>query len=118
MGWLLYLVIGALAGLVMGTVGVGGGALIISALLLVAKLPQKVAQGTTLLVVAAPVSLLAALNYHRKGLVDVKAGLLIMAAFLVFSWIGSQFASALPRETLRMVLGVVFVLMGVRLLVP
>jgi uncharacterized membrane protein YfcA len=113
---LLFLGIGALAGLVMGTVGVGGGALIISALLLLAKFPQKVAQGTTLLVVAAPVSLLAAWNYHRHGHVDVKAGLLIMLTFLVFSYLGSQFAEVVPRETLKNILGVVFVMMGAKLL--
>jgi uncharacterized membrane protein YfcA len=115
-GWIQFLLIGALGGLVMGTVGVGGGAIIISALLLVAKFPQKIAQGTTLLVVAAPVSLLAAWNYHRKGNVDVKAALLIMVSFLVFSYLGSQFANQLPREVLRNALGVVFVLMGARIL--
>ena len=116
MSGLLFVVIGAVAGLIMGTVGVGGGAIIISALLLVAKFPQKVAQGTTLLVIAAPVSLLAAWNYHRNGLVSVRAGLLIMASFLVFSFIGSQFAAVLPKEVLKNILGVVFVIMGVRIL--
>ncbi len=116
MGWMLYLFIGALAGLIMGTVGVGGGAIIISALLLVAKFPQKIAQGTTLLVIAAPVSLLAAWNYHRNGLVNVKAGLLIMISFLVFSFLGSHLAAVLPREILKNILGVVFVFMGAKIL--
>ena len=116
MGWMLYLFIGALAGLIMGTVGVGGGAIIISALLLVAKFPQKIAQGTTLLVIAAPVSLLAAWNYHRNGMVDVKAGLLIMVSFLVFSVLGSHLAAVLPREILKNILGVVFVFMGAKIL--
>jgi uncharacterized membrane protein YfcA len=115
-GWMLYLFIGALAGLIMGTVGVGGGAIIISALLLVAKFPQKIAQGTTLLVIAAPVSLLAAWNYHRNGLVNVKAGLLIMISFLVFSFLGSHLAAVLPREILKNILGVVFVFMGAKIL--
>jgi uncharacterized membrane protein YfcA len=115
-GWMLYLFIGALAGLIMGTVGVGGGAIIISALLLVAKISQKIAQGTTLLVIAAPVSLLAAWNYHRNGLVNVKAGLLIMISFLVFSFLGSHLAAVLPREILKNILGVVFVFMGAKIL--
>jgi uncharacterized membrane protein YfcA len=115
-GWMLYLFIGALAGLIIGTVGVGGGAIIISALLLVAKFPQKIAQGTTLLVIAAPVSLLAAWNYHRNGLVNVKAGLLIMISFLVFSFLGSHLAAVLPREILKNILGVVFVFMGAKIL--
>ncbi|MBN1999930.1 TSUP family transporter [candidate division KSB1 bacterium] len=71
----IYILIGTMAGIVMGTVGVGGGAIIIFFLLYMAHFPQTTAQGTTLLVVAAPVSLLAAYNYYRKGFVQIKAAL-------------------------------------------
>ncbi len=64
--------IGSLAGLVMGTVGVGGGALIIFPLSVFAIFPQKLAQGTTLFIVAAPIRLLAAMRYYRQGYVDIK----------------------------------------------
>lgn len=108
--------IGSLAGLVMGTVGVGGGAVIIFSLAVFAKFPQKLAQGTTLFIVAAPISLLAALRYYRQGYVDVKAGLVVMACFLVFSLIGAQFASYLPNEILRTLVGVMLLLMGIKLI--
>ncbi|MCW8858485.1 MAG: sulfite exporter TauE/SafE family protein [Deltaproteobacteria bacterium] len=109
-------IIGSLAGLVMGTVGVGGGALIIFCLSIFAKFPQKLAQGTTLFIVAAPISLLAALRYHQQGYVDIKAGLVVMVSFAVFSLIGAQFATQLPNEVLKHLLGIILMLMGAKLL--
>ena len=108
--------IGSLAGLVMGTVGVGGGALIIFSLSVFAKFPQKLAQGTTLFIVAAPISLLAALRYHQQGHVDIKAGLIVMVCFMVFSLIGAQFAAQLPNDLLRTLVGIMLLLMGIKLI--
>ena len=113
---LTYILIGSIAGTVMGTIGVGGGAIIIFSLLYVAHFPQKLAQGTTLLIVAAPVSLLAAYNYYRKGFVNVKAAVIIMICFLIFSFIGSQFASILPKEVLKPMLGTMLILMGLKII--
>jgi len=112
---LTYILIGSIAGMVMGTIGVGGGAIIIVSLLYVAHFPQKLAQGTTLLIVAAPVSLLAAYNYYRKGFVDVKAAVIIMIGFLIFSFMGSQLAAILPKEALKMILGIGLILMGFKM---
>jgi uncharacterized membrane protein YfcA len=112
---LIYILIGSIAGLVMGTIGVGGGAIIIVSLIFLAHLPQKMAQGTTLLIVAAPVSLLAAYNYYRKGFVNVKAAVIVMIGFLIFSFIGSQLAGMLPKESLKVALGVGLILMGFKL---
>lgn len=109
-------VIGSLAGLVMGTVGVGGGAIIIFCLSFFAKFPQKLAQGTTLFIVAAPISLLAALRYYHQGYVDVKAGLVVMASFLIFSFVGAHLATHLPNDILRNLLGFMLMLMGAKLL--
>lgn len=113
---LVYILIGSAAGLIMGVVGVGGGAIIIFSLLFAAHFPQKLAQGTTLFIVAAPVSLLAAYNYYKSGFVDLKAGILIMIFFLLFSYIGSYWGTVLPRETLKTLLGIILVLMGMKLL--
>jgi len=111
----LYILIGTISGIVMGVVGVGGGAIIIFNLLYLVHLPQKMAQGTTLLIVAAPVSLLAAYNYYTKGFVNVKAAIIIMISFLIFSFIGSQISSVLPKEVLKTILGVMLMLMGLKI---
>ena len=112
---ILYILIGAIAGFVMGMVGVGGGAIIIASLLFIAHFPQKLAQGTTLLIVAAPVSLLAAYSYYKNGFVNIKAGLIIGLFFLVFSFIGAKYANVLPKETLKRILGIVMILMGIKI---
>jgi len=111
------ILIGAIAGLVMGTVGVGGGAIIIFCLAVFAHFPQKVAQGTTLLIVAAPISLFAALHYYRKGCVDVKAALIVMGCFIVFTVVGAHVGIWLPERYLRVMVGIMLVLMGTKLIV-
>lgn len=112
---LIYILIGSFAGMVMGTIGIGGGAIIIVSLLYLAHFPQKLAQGTTLLIVAAPVSLLAAYNYYSKGFVNLKAAIIIIICFLIFSFIGSQIASTLPQEILKKILGIGLILMGLKM---
>lgn len=110
------ILIGAIAGIVMGAVGVGGGAIIIFCLSVLAKFPQKLAQGTTLFIVAAPISMLAAMRYYKNGYVDIKAGLIVMASFLVFSLIGAHLAVHLPGSVLKILLGIMLLLMGTKLI--
>ncbi|MCK4501891.1 MAG: TSUP family transporter, partial [Desulfuromonadales bacterium] len=95
---ILLIMIGAIAGLVMGAVGVGGGAIIIFCLSVFAKFPQKIAQGTTLFIVAAPISILAAMRYYKQDFVDIKAGFIVMLSFLLFSFLGAHIAVHLPSN--------------------
>ena len=113
---LVLALIGALSGLVMGVIGVGGGAILMFSLLTFTALTPGVARGTTLLVVAAPVSVLAALNYARNGLVDWRAAGLVTVCFVIFSLLGSHLGLQLPDVWLKRGLGVVLVLMGTRTL--
>jgi len=108
--------IGTIAGLVMGALGVGGGAIIIFCLSFLPNFTQKLAQGTTLFIVAAPISLLAAFRYYKQGYVDIKAGLIVMASFLIFSYIGAHIAIYLPNNILKVLLGIALLFMGVKLI--
>ncbi len=114
----IYFLIGAIAGLVMGVVGVGGGALIIFLLAMLGGFSQKLAQGTTLFVVAAPISLFAAWKYYADGYVNVKAGGMIMVAFLGFSIIGAHLGTHIPSAILKKCFGIALILMGIRMLLP
>ena len=113
---MIFIIIGSIAGIVMGTIGVGGGAIIITSLVVLVGFPQKMAQGTTLFIVAAPISLFAAINYFRQGHVNVKAGIIIMISFFIFSLIGSYFGTRLPNNILKPLLGIMLILMGIKLL--
>src|SRR5205823_2020581 len=77
--WLLVGVIGLVAGVVSGLFGVGGAIVIIPGLVLVARLPQHTANGTSLAALLLPVGLLGALEYHRRGQVNVPYASIIAA---------------------------------------
>ena len=55
---------------------------------------------TTLFIVAAPISLLAAMRYYREDYVNVKAGLIVMVAFFLFSLFGAHVAVHMPGSIL------------------
>ena len=97
------LVIGLLAGVLGGTFGIGGGILIVPALVLAFGFTQQKAQGTSLVALIAPVGILALIEYHKKGDADVKLGLIIAAGFLVGGLYGARIALSLDPLTMRRV---------------
>ena len=113
---LTLIIIGAVAGLTMWITGIGGGAIIAFSLALFAHFPQKLTQGTTLFIVAAPISLLAAYRYHQEGFVDLKSGLIVMVAFTIFSFLGAMISLELPNHLLKNFMGVVLIGMGLKVL--
>ncbi len=110
---IVYLSIGLFSGLVMGFLGVGGGVAVILGLLLVAKMPQKLAQGTTLLVVVAPVSILALVEYWRQGHVALVPGLLVIAGFVLGAWGGALLVGQVSPLFLRRVFALGLVAIGI-----
>src|SRR6184192_1956424 len=97
MTWLLVGVIGLVAGVVSGLFGVGGAIVIIPGLL--------------------PVALLGALEYHRRGQVNVPYAAIIAAGLFVGALIGAKLAGMLSDEALRRAFGVFLMIVAVRLLV-
>ncbi|HEU4724800.1 MAG TPA: sulfite exporter TauE/SafE family protein, partial [Candidatus Eisenbacteria bacterium] len=69
----LLVVIGLLAGLLSGMFGIGGGVVIVPALVYVAGFRQHMATGTSLAVLLPPIGIAAAYEYHRYGHVNVRA---------------------------------------------
>ena len=113
---LTLIIIGAVAGLTMGITGIGGGSIIAFSLALFAQFPQKMVQGTTLFIFAAPLSLLAAYRYYQEGFVDVRSGLIVMATFAIFSFLGANIGLELPNHLLKNFMGVVLIGMGIKVL--
>jgi uncharacterized membrane protein YfcA len=71
MTWALVALLGLVAGVVSGLFGVGGAIVIIPGLVLIAKLPQHAAHGTSLAALLLPVGLLGALEYYKRGQVNL-----------------------------------------------
>ena len=113
---LAYIVLGVVAGIISGLVGIGGGIIIVPALVLVFGMNQLQAQGTTLALLVAPVGLLAAWTYYTNGLVDLKIAGLIIVGFMAGGYLGARVAVGLPHELLQKVFGVVLLLVGIRML--
>jgi uncharacterized protein len=105
----LLILIGLSAGLISGMVGVGGGIVMVPLLLLLG-ISQHQAQGTSLAVLALPVTFLAAYNYYEKGYVDWKFALIIGVFFVIGGFIGSKFAVSIDQKILKKIFGVILLI--------
>lgn len=110
------MVLGCVAGITSGLIGIGGGVIIVPALVLLFGFSQQVAQGTTLALMVPPLGILAALTYYRQGYVDIKTAALICLGFLAGSAMGADLAVRLPAEILTRVFGAVLVAIGLKML--
>ncbi|MGZ6523292.1 MAG: TSUP family transporter, partial [Bacteroidia bacterium] len=91
---IILLCIGLLAGILSGLVGVGGGIIIVPALIYFMSVSQQEAQGTSLAVLLLPVGIFAVYNYYKAGYVDIRSTLIIASTFLIGGFIGSKIAIA------------------------
>ncbi|MBI5016662.1 MAG: sulfite exporter TauE/SafE family protein [Deltaproteobacteria bacterium] len=111
-----YLVLGFGAGALSGLIGIGGGIVIIPALLAFFGMTQQQAQGTTLALMVPPIGLLAAWTYYRQGYVDLRAAGLICAGFVLGGLLGAKIAVGLPGTLLRRLFGGAMMLLSLRML--
>ena len=95
------LAIGIAAGILAGMVGVGGGIVIVPALVYFFGMSQKMAQGTSLAVLLPPTGLFAFIQYYRAGQVDLKVAVLIVVGLLVGGWFGGGWAQQVSEPALR-----------------
>jgi uncharacterized membrane protein YfcA len=116
MTWLLVAAIGLVAGVVSGLFGVGGAIVIIPGLVLVAKLSQHAANGTSLAALLLPVGLLGAAEYYRRGEVNVRYALVIALGLFVGALLGAKLAGSVPDITLRRMFGAFLLIISVRML--
>ena len=113
---ILIAIIGILGGFASGTFGIGGGIIIVPALVFLAGLTQHQAQGTSLAMMLAPIGILGVVNHYKAGYVNVRFAVLLMLTFLIGSWFGSKLAIHIEGRILRQIFGVLTVLMGLKLI--
>ena len=95
------LIIGLAAGILGGMVGVGGGLIVVPALVFFFGYSQHAAQGTSLGLLVLPVAILGMLNYYKQGYVDFRVVALLALGFVAGSYLGSKWALSLPQETIK-----------------
>lgn len=100
------LLIGLSAGVLSGLVGVGGGLIVVPALIFFMGYSQHQAQGTSLGLLLLPVGILAVINYYNKGYIDIKVVAVMSIAFIVGGWLGSKLALRLHEDIVKKIFAV------------
>ena len=114
--FVLLLLIGLAAGVLSGIFGIGGGVIIVPALVYILHFSMHKATGTSLAVLLPPIGLAAVLEYYRHGFVDMRAAIVIALAAIVGAGIGAIVANRLSGPVLRLLFGLFVTGMGVYLI--
>jgi len=115
--WVLVSLLGLLAGVVSGLFGVGGAVVIIPGLVLITRMPQHTAHGTSLAALLLPVGLLGVLEYSKRQQVNWAYAAVVAVGLLIGAYFGARFAGTIPDATLRKAFGGFLLLVSIKLLV-
>lgn len=112
----MLLLIGVLAGLFSGFIGIGGGLIVVPCLIYFMGMGQHTAQGTSLAMMLPPIGLVAVYNYYKAGQVDFKVAAMLCIFFVAGSYFGSKLAISLPAEQIKKAFGAIIILLGLKML--
>ncbi len=112
---IILIIIGLIAGIFSGLVGLGGAVIMIPALMFFLGMSQYMAQGTSLAVMLPPIGILAAYNYWKAGELNLKFALIIAGAFIIGGYIGSRFALDIPVNSLRKIFAIALAIIAVNM---
>lgn len=114
--FIVLIIIGLMAGILSGFIGVGGGIVMIPLLILFLGLTQFQAQGTALVAMLPPIGILAALNYFKSGYVKWEYAVIIALTFVIGGYFGSKLSLSLNPLTVKRVFGIVMLIAGVKMI--
>lgn len=112
---LTFLLIGLAAGVLAGLFGIGGGVLIVPALMYFAAMPIKTATGTSLGALLLPVGLLGAVTYFRAGNLDVRASMLVAVGLFAGAYFGARIAQIMQPALLQRLFALFLVAIAIRM---
>src|SRR5215216_2036464 len=104
---IILVLIGLVAGMLSGLIGVGGGIIVVPALVFLLGFTQHEAQGTSLGLLLLPVGILAVANYYKQGYIDIKVVAIMCLAFVIGGWLGSKVSLALSAELVKKIFAIV-----------
>jgi uncharacterized membrane protein YfcA len=113
---LILLIVGLFAGILSGLVGVGGGLIIVPALIYFIGFSQHEAQGTSLGLLLLPAGILAVMQYYKHGDVDLKVVAVLAVGFIAGGYFGSKWALSLPQENVKKIFAIFMLLVGFKML--
>lgn len=113
---IILLVVGLLGGLLSGLVGVGGGIIVVPALVYFLGLSQHTAQGTSLALMLPPIGILAAMNYYKAGSLNIKYAIIIAIAFVIGGYFGSKISiTYISESAMKKIFGIVMLIASIKL---
>ncbi len=110
------LVLGLIAGSMSSLVGIGGGIIIVPALVFLFAMNQKMAQGTSLAMLLPPIGVLGVMQYYKTGYVDMKVAMVLCVAFVAGNYLGSLVAIKLPDVVIKKIFGVFLMVVALKYL--
>jgi len=111
-----YVILGIVAGILSGALGIGGGVILIPALVFIFGLTQHQAQGTTLALMIPPIGLLAALRYYQGGNVKLGIAAFICLGFFFGGLIGANLVQNLSEPLLKKIFAIFLLVISLRML--
>lgn len=112
----LLVIVGLVAGFLSGLIGIGGGVIIVPALVLFLGFTQKEAQGTSLGILLLPVGILAVIQYYKQGYLNVNYVLIVAAAFVLGGFLGSKLALGLSDAKMKKIFAIIMMLIAIKML--
>lgn len=113
---IILILIGLAAGFLSGLIGIGGGIIIVPALVILLGFSQKLAQGTSLGILLLPVGILAVLQYYKQGYLNVNFVIIVSIAFVLGGFLGSKLALSISDETMKKIFALVMMVLAVKML--
>ena len=114
---IILIIIGLIAGIISGFVGVGGGIVVVPALVYFMNLTQHEAQGTSLLLMLPPIGILAVMNYYKAGHLNIPYGIIIASTFIIGAYFGSKFSLKLSPGLVKLIFGIIMVYVSIKLII-
>ena len=114
--FLILAAIGLAAGTLGGMVGLGGGIIIIPAMVYLLGVDLRMAQGTSIAIMLPPIGLFAAYNYYKAGYINVKYATVIALTFFIGGYIGSKLSLALPEATVKKVFAGILIITAAKMM--
>ena len=113
---ILLISIGILAGILGGMVGIGGGIVIVPALIYFLGFSQLSAQGTSLGLLMFPVGILGVIQYYKQGHVNFNIVIILAIGFIVGSFLGSRISLSLPQDLVKKLFATLMIIIAIKML--
>src|SRR5881396_1658038 len=101
----IILLLGLGVGVLVGLLGIGGGVVLVPAMVYILHMDQHLAQGTSLFILLPPIGLGALRQYWKAGNVDLRAGILCAVGMILGAYVGGKIAVPMSTQLLKGLFG-------------